>query len=264
MMIYQADLKARKKLIPMFKDIESTIILACLQGHMGTAWVDDLDNPKVAQIIVGVFVYYAGDACATESEELAKNVPDEALVIVVGDAWRERVESMHKGSIHQIDRYRLKRNPEHLDREHIKRLLTNLPMNYQLKKIDEKIVNEVSLHELSENFISQFDSAADFIKRGVGFAIISEGSVVSAATSFSIYDEGIEIEIATHPQYRGRGLATITAAALLLDCLDRGLYPSWDAANLESLILAQKLGYVFKEVYSAYFISRKNAGFASQ
>ena len=86
---------------------------------------------------------------------------------------------------------------------------------------------------------------------------MKEGQVVCGATSFSIYDDGIEIEIATHPEHRKKGLATITASALILDCLDRGIYPSWDGANNESVKLAEKLGYVFKESYDTYFIEYK-------
>ncbi|HSJ37158.1 MAG TPA: GNAT family N-acetyltransferase, partial [Planococcus sp. (in: firmicutes)] len=58
----------------------------------------------------------------------------------------------------------------------------------------------------------------------------------------------------TDPQYQRKGLAAITASALILDCLDNGLYPSWDAANAESAKLAEKLGYIFKETYDTYFI----------
>ncbi|MDD7004979.1 MAG: GNAT family N-acetyltransferase, partial [Clostridiales bacterium] len=40
----------------------------------------------------------------------------------------------------------------------------------------------------------------------------------------------------------------------ILECLDRGLYPSWDAQNLGSLSLAKKLGYEFSHEYPAYEI----------
>lgn len=81
--------------------------------------------------------------------------------------------------------------------------------------------------------------------------------LVSAATSFSIYDDGIEIEVASHPNHRRKGLATIIASTLILDCLNRGKYPSWDGANEESVELAKKLGYNFKESYDTYFIDYK-------
>ncbi|WP_096435632.1 GNAT family N-acetyltransferase [Alteribacter populi] len=253
-MIYEADHNVRKKLISMFENMDSTIILSYLQGHMGTAWVDNLENPTVAQITVGIFVFYAGNPNTKEAEELLYNLPEFTLAIVDSDEWKRRIETVHKGSIEKFQRYRFKKNPEHLDRKHLKNLLTKLPKGYEIKRIDENVAKEPSLHELSEDFISQFNSIDDFINRGVGFAILNEGQVVCAATSFSIYDDGIEIEIATHPNYRRKGLATITASTLIVDCLDRGLYPSWDGANNESVNLAQKLGYIFKESYETYFI----------
>ncbi|MFD1453878.1 MULTISPECIES: GNAT family N-acetyltransferase [Oceanobacillus] len=79
----------------------------------------------------------------------------------------------------------------------------------------------------------------DFIKRSIGYAILHEGKAASAATPLSINDN--DIEIATHPQYRKKGLATIAASELDLimnKCRDR--------SNRESLEPAKKLGYKFK------------------
>ncbi|MED0963491.1 GNAT family N-acetyltransferase [Bacillus cereus] len=256
-MIYEADNNVREKLVSMFENIDSTIVLSYLQGHMGNAWVDNLENPTVAQITVGIFVFYAGDPNAEEAEELLYNLPDFTLAIVDSDEWKHRIETVHKGSIEKIQRFRFSKNPEDLDRVHIQKLLSTLPEEYEIKKIDKDIAKASSFHELSEDFISQFDSIDDFIDRGVGYAILHKGQVVSAATSFSIYDVGIEIEIASHPNHRRKGLATIVASVLILDCLDRGKYPSWDGANSESVKLAKKLGYTFKESYDTYFIDIK-------
>ncbi|MBE1556226.1 GNAT family N-acetyltransferase [Sporosarcina limicola] len=254
-MIYELSNDLRKKLIPMFDDMDSTIILSCLQGHMGSAWVDDLENPTVAQVTVGIFVFFAGNPNTKIAEELLYNLSDYNLVIVNTDEWKKRIESVHKGSIEKFQRYKFLKNPDHLGKSHIQNLLSPLPEGYELKKIDATIAKEPSLHELSEDFITQFNSIDDFINRGVGFAVLNEGQVVCGATSFSIYDDGIEIEIATHPQHRRKGLATITASALIVDCLNRGIYPSWDGANNESVKLAEKLGYIFKESYDTYFIN---------
>ncbi|WP_144572205.1 GNAT family N-acetyltransferase [Bacillus paramycoides] len=256
-MIYEADNNVREKLVSMFENIDSTIVLSYLQGHMGNAWVDNLENPTVAQITVGIFVFYAGDPNSEEAEELLYNPPDFTLAIVDSDEWKHRIETVHKGSIEKIQRFRFSKNPEGLDRVHIQKLLSTLPEEYEIKKIDKDIAKASSFHELSEDFISQFDSIDDFIDRGVGYAILHKGQVVSAATSFSIYDVGIGIEIASHPNHRRKGLATVVASVLILDCLDRGKYPSWDGANSESVKLAKKLGYTFKESYDTYFIDIK-------
>ena len=53
-------------------------------------------------------------------------------------------------------------------------------------------------------------------------------------------------------EYRSRGLAEICSAGLILECLKRGLYPSWDAQNKGSLALAEKLGYHYSHTYTAY------------
>jgi hypothetical protein len=41
---------------------------------------------------------------------------------------------------------------------------------------------------------------------------------------------------------------------MILEALDRGLSPSWDAANLWSVGLAEKLGYHFDHEYTTYEI----------
>ena len=256
-MIYKADNNVRQKLVEMFDDFDSTIVLSYLQGHMGNAWVDNLENPTVAQITVGIFVFYAGNPNAEEAEELLYNLPDFTLAIVDSDEWKKRIETVHKGSIEKFQRFRFNKNPGDLDKEYIRDILSTLPQNYEMKKIDKDIAKSSSFHALSEDFTSQFDSIDDFIDRGVGYAVLNKGQVVSAATSFSIFDDGIEIEIASHPEHRRKGLATIVASALILDCLDRGKYPSWDGANSESVELAKKLGYTLKESYDTYFIEIK-------
>ena len=41
----------------------------------------------------------------------------------------------------------------------------------------------------------------------------------------------------------------------LLQCLEEGLYPSWDAQNMNSVYLAEKLGYEFDHEYTVYEVS---------
>ena len=79
-----------------------------------------------------------------------------------------------------------------------------------------------------------------------------DGEIVSGASSYSSYVRGIEIEIDTREDYRRRGLAYICGAKLVLECLGRGWYPSWDAQNQWSVALAEKLGYHFDHEYVTY------------
>lgn len=50
---------------------------------------------------------------------------------------------------------------------------------------------------ISPEFIGQFESAQDFLNRGLGFCIVHKGKIVSGASSYSIYDNDLEIEVAT-------------------------------------------------------------------
>ena len=85
--------------------------------------------------------------------------------------------------------------------------------------------------------------------------ILKAGQIVAGASSYTRYKEGIEIEVDTVESERKKGLATVVCAALILRCLDEGLYPSWDAQNMNSVHLAEKLGYEFSHEYTAYEVS---------
>ena len=83
-----------------------------------------------------------------------------------------------------------------------------------------------------------------------------EGKIVSGASSYTRYNEGIEIEVDTVEAERRKHLATIACSALILRCLKENLYPSWDAQNMNSVCLAEKLGYEFDHEYVAYEVDR--------
>lgn len=84
---------------------------------------------------------------------------------------------------------------------------------------------------------------------------MKEDRIVAGASSYTRYREGIEIEVDTLPDERRKHLATVVCSALILKCLEEGLYPSWDAQNMNSVRLAAKLGYVYSHEYVAYEVS---------
>ena len=88
--------------------------------------------------------------------------------------------------------------------------------------------------------------------------VLWNGTPVAGAGSYCVYRGGIEIEIDTREDHRRRGLAAACGARLILECLDRGLYPSWDAHDLRSVALAEKLGYRRGDPYPVYWIGRGN------
>ena len=90
---------------------------------------------------------------------------------------------------------------------------------------------------------------------GRGVVALKDGKIVAGASSYTRYKNGIEIEVDTLESERRNHLATVCCSALILNCLEEGLYPSWDAHNMNSVHLAQKLGYEFSHEYAAYEVS---------
>ena len=86
-------------------------------------------------------------------------------------------------------------------------------------------------------------------------AALKDGELAAGASSYSRYIEGIEVQVDTKKEHRRKGLAYACGAKLILECLERGLYPSWDAQNLWSVALAEKLGYHFSHEYIAYEVT---------
>ena len=102
------------------------------------------------------------------------------------------------------------------------------------------------------DWVAQFADYNMYETYGLGAIILKDGEPVSGASSYTSYHGGIEIEIDTKEEYRRKGLAYICGAKLILECLERGWYPSWDAQNKWSVALAEKLGYHFDHEYVAY------------
>ena len=151
-------------------------------------------------------------------------------------------------------RYAIRKEPGIFDRARLEAFVSALPAKYRLRQIDEALVPVLLSAGWSRDLCSAFEGPADCCRRGLGFVAMYEGAPVAGAGSYCVYDGGIEIEIDTREDHRRRGLASACGARLILECLDRGLYPSWDAHDLRSVSLAEKLGYHPGEPYPVYWI----------
>jgi hypothetical protein len=238
-----------EKIAPLFADWNETMIWSVLQGHMGYALADNEQNPTSALVGVGDLCFFAGR-------------PDEALVskavsptlVPADDAWHAVIERVWGDQVQRRLRYAIKKEPEAFKRETLQYYVDSLPEEYELRLFDESIYAQSFAESWSRDFCSCYQSCDDFLRRGLGVAILHNDMLVSGASSYSVYTGGIEIEIDTKPEYRQRGLATVCGAKLILEALNRGLYPSWDAYDLRSVVLAEKLGYHVDHPYVVYMM----------
>ena len=126
-----------------------------------------------------------------------------------------------------------------------------LPPEYTIGLMDEVDFRDCQKEEWCSDFVSQFKDWESYRKLGLGVVIRKDGRLAAGASSYTAYRSGIEIEIDTREEYRRKGFAYICGAKLILECLKRNLYPSWDAHNKSSIKLAKKLGYHYSHTYTA-------------
>ena len=252
-MIYEVE--ADKHVERLFAGWEESLIWSCLQGIMGHLYVDDKKEPLSAMAVLGDFCFFAG----TPNRELAAYRPDwckQNFIIAVPQnrQWADMIEDCFGNRAKTVLRYAIKKEPDVFDRSRLQDIVGQLSPEYTLSLIDEEIYGYCRKENWCRDFVSQFTDWPAYRKMGLGVAALKDGVPVAGASSYSVYSGGIEIEIDTKMEFRRKGLATVCGARLILECLDRGLYPSWDAQNLWSVALAEKLGYHFDHEYTAYEI----------
>lgn len=237
----------------LFANWPETFIWSYLQGCMGSAWGDDPVSPRSAKIIVGDFCLFAGEPDA--SLVLHRPAEEERwfpIYVPQNEAWCQIIEQACGPGVKRIVRYATQKEPDLFHRETLERLAASAGPGFRLHQIDETRFHLLRGNAWSRDLCSQFRDFADYSRHGIGIAALCNGDPVSGASSYTWYHGGIEIEIDTREDYRRMGLAAACGAKLILACLGRGLYPSWDAHDRASLALAEKLGYRLDRPYPAY------------
>ena len=237
----------------LFSGWEEAMIWSCLQGHMGTLILADEEEPKSAGIIHGDFCFFAGQPC----DDILKPIHGTKLLVPRDDAWAQQIEYFFGNAVEKIQRYAIKKEGDVFDRDRLNAYVSALDSRYELRMIDSMIFEMAGKEEWSVDLCSQFANYADYQRQALGVAILYQGELVAGASPYSVYDGGIEIEIDTKPEYRQQGLATVCGAKLILECLERTLYPSWDAHDLRSVALAEKLGYHMSHPYTTYVLNEQ-------
>lgn len=252
-MICQAELN--QNAAALFADWNESLIWSCLQGIMGRIYVDEKEKPLSAMAILGDFCFFAGRS----NRELTAYKPewceqDFIIAVPQNEQWAKMIEECFGDRARKVVRYAIKKEPDIFDRNRLQEFVRQLPSEYSIRLIDEEMYEFCRKESWCVDFVSQFADWPMYQKMGLGVVVLKDGIPAAGASSYSVYADGIEIEIDTKPEFRRKGLATVCGARLILECLDRGLYPSWDAQNPWSVALAEKLGYHFDHEYTAYEI----------
>ena len=242
------------RIASLFAGWEETFVLSFLQGCMGNAWADNAVTPQSAKIVLGDFCLFAGKPDSALVAHLPAGRPVAPLILIAREAeWQALFQPAYPNG-QFFTRYAFKKDPSVFRRERLARYAGALPPGYTLCRFGRQLYQTALQQEWSRDFCAQFGSWEQYREHGAGVAALWQGELASGASSYSYYRQGIEIEVDTKEEHRRKGLALACCAQLILDCLDQQRYPSWDAANLSSVHLAQRLGYQIESPYQAFLV----------
>lgn len=247
------DIRGRVK--PMFSGFEDSVLLSFFEGQSGELITDE--SCKSAAVIAGDFVFTAGETTlATQLAERMKN-NDDRIFMPCHEGWVSALLSADS-ELETALRFRTCVPKDGFDVSRLEELKNRLDAPFAHCAMNGELYRQALRNDWSRAFVFNFKNEEDYLQRAFGQAVTLRGRLVCAASCYSVYSRGVEVEIAADPEFRRQGLATAAGAAFLLECIRRELIPHWDAGNEISLKIAKKLGYEFKESYVS--LRKKGSG----
>ncbi|MBQ8312881.1 MAG: GNAT family N-acetyltransferase [Clostridia bacterium] len=240
-----------KRAAALFADMPGaeSMVLAALEGQ-GRVLVDSTVHPRCGVAAAGDFLY-CGGVPGVEAKQLlrrAMGVHEDWLIYAPG-GWMDVVRSITPVKLVTRVAYE-QRQPED---GYLRSLLKAMPEGASFQPIEGEWIDWCRQAEWSRDFVSLF-THEDYEQRGLGVLLMVDGEAVAGASSYVSYPGGIEVQLQTRDDQQGRGYATLAAAKLILMAHERGLMATWDAANVASAHIAEKLGYVKRGEYQVAMI----------
>jgi GNAT superfamily N-acetyltransferase len=220
-------------------------------------FVDNFENPAVILFLCQQWAcYLTGNRKAENLKEFLVKIPENAYIFVPSQEWEKNLK-IHWPHLKDIPLTDLSAN--NLSLQNILRLLNSLPDGFQLKRVDVEVAKQIVTQNFSDHWVSiinNFGGPEKFVEEGVGFCIQEGEKLISLVMGYKAsipITRSIELDIATHTDYRKRGFATVIGAKMIEYCLEREIEPHWDAANPYSVKLALKLGFTDPVSYKCYY-----------
>lgn len=240
---------------------------AVLGGSVpGRVYADRAERPCSALVQVSHRFYLAGDpnnaafneaVCQLFTEEIyprALAAGEVAFTLYCSEGWAEAVADQALAGLDPIPGggacYELTRSDGMRP--------FSLPADMRLVEANRELVEDRSIanrDDLLEEMQSERESVEAFLANSFGVCLVKQGLLVTWCLSEYNLGERCEVGIATHPEYRRRGLATATGLAFLEQAEARGITRvGWQcrADNLGSRATAERIGYRLVREYESY------------
>jgi RimJ/RimL family protein N-acetyltransferase len=256
------------KVRDLFAGLEyNASIDSTLDGNTpGSVWVDDPQQPHAALIHTVECWALGGDPQHLEvwaqfiQEDLFPTDECDELNLRVNSAWESQIETLAL----RIGRETVYWPHRHYVCHHL--ALTNwaerMPGGFSVQYINAELLKRTDQRDLMAPqhliywVIRNWGTRENYVKRGFGTCIVDEGvqEIVSWSVADCTSENRCEIGIHTHPNYRRRGLASLTTAAAVAHALTHGFSEvGWhcDEQNAGSIGTAEKAGFILERKYTA-------------
>lgn len=249
----------RQTIQSICQDSDEVLVRGAMEGTMGRVFVPQLKNSSYCLIHVGDFAYLLGlPPNGEKSLDLKSQIYEtcsRAFITPGDERWAFWLEEEFLGQYRLVNRYALKKDENHFDKKTLEGYKKNIPEGIRIRRLDERLYHLVLKEEWSRDFVANFEDEQQFMREGLGYVAAKGREILSGCSAYGYSSGMMEVEVETKKDYRRQGLALACSAAFLLECMERGIYPNWDAANEQSVGLAEKLGYVFHREYQVYQIA---------
>lgn len=231
-------------------------------------YVDDPVNPKAAITWTKHRFYLAGDAGNNAFNRAVSRLFAEEIYpqfIAAGmyqlvlyyapDKWEEKMDVILRNKFPLKSRRQFYAISE-LERDW--RAL--IPAGFTLRRVDRELFADTGLenrHALIEEMQSERPSVEDFMNKSFGFCLVYGDEIVGWCLSEYNSGNRCEVGIETVKAYRRRGIATVTALALVEHALANNItrvgWHCW-ADNQGSIATARKVSFEKITDYPVYYV----------
>lgn len=234
------------------------LVRAAAEGKMGRVFVSGVDEPKYCLIIVEGFAYLQGlppkGARALDLRATLLMECEDILITPENESWALWLEENLNCSFRKLNRYTLKAEKYEFDLNQLEHYIAAIPDGYEMRRVGSKEYHDAKDNYWSSYFVNSFDGEEHFLENGLGYVIYQGDELVSGCSAYGFSNGYLEVEVITKIGHKRKGLGIAACAAFVKECIERDIYPNWDAANMHSVELAQKLGYHFVNEYKVYQI----------
>lgn len=251
----------KRKEIRLFQEPTDSVIISIIEGKKGDVWTDE--NMIQAFAFDGIYGYLDGNVTkefVADALQIAIDTKTmDSITIIPQNESAERILLQFVDENKQISykkkkRYLMSEPKNGFDISELREYVDTLPENMKIESFNEYYFNIMKGDTDLEYLVESYRDYNEFKKQGIGYLVTENQNILAGALSYSTYSKGIEVQLMTVPTHRGRGIAKAIVARLLLYCAEKELRAIWDAANLTSVSIANKMGYVIKRKYNAYTI----------